>query len=198
MRSMPRLLFPFSKRRWFFWLSNFALSAAELASSSFVQHQRESYSCDLGSRPYLFRLAKHKCFPAPVSLTHRECQITLLRSTFSSSTKSITAKIFLHSRAWQSGSPIWAISLQQTKPQRSGLGKYTGHRIIVRIENEHRPTPTVQMPPCSPVHPPSTLFPPRRDSLTRRFAVDLWSNLAPWDIPDRACKRRSQTKPNPS
>ena len=129
MRSMPRLLFPFSKRRWFFWLSNFALSAAELASSSFVQHQRESYSCDLGSRPYLFRLAKHKCFPAPVSLTHRECQITLLRSTFSSSTKSITAKIFLHSRAWQSGSPI---SLQETRPQRSVLGNCTGHTIAKR------------------------------------------------------------------
>jgi hypothetical protein len=129
MRSMPRLLFPFSKRRWFFWLSNFTLSAAELASSSFVQHQRESYSCDLGSRPYLFRLAKHKCFPAPVSLTHRECQITLLRSTFSSSTKSITAKIFLHSRAWQSGSPI---SLQETKPQRSVLGNCTGHTIAKR------------------------------------------------------------------
>lgn len=129
MRSMPRLLFPFSKRRWFFWLSNFTLSAAELASSSFVQHQRESYSCDLGSRPYLFRLAKHKCFPAPVSLTHRECQITLLRSTFSSSTKSITAKMFLRCRAWQSGSPI---SLQETKPQRSVLGNCTGHTIAKR------------------------------------------------------------------
>ena len=121
--------FPFSERRWFFWLSNFTLSAAESASSLFVQHQRESYSCDLGSRPYLFRLAKHKCFPAPVSLTHRECQITLLRSTFSSSTKSITAKMFLRCRAWQSGSPI---SLQETKPQRSVLGNCTGHTIAKR------------------------------------------------------------------
>jgi hypothetical protein len=127
-------------------------------------------------------------------LTHRECQITVLRSTSTSSTKQSSPSPFLHGRAGhRSGSPHLATRNEAAVGRFGEM--YRAVELLTPALQRSRASRMAHPIPSSPLS-----HSHRGGPVYQPLAVDFWNNLAASRIPTVRNKRlcQNQTKPNHS